>query len=536
MPVFSVVTAAPPTPNGDLHLGHLAGPYSGADVYTRACHLRGEGALYATGSDVHQSYVPAKARTLGQEPLAMAQGFADEIAAIFDSIGFAVDSYVRPQHSTGHQEAVRDFVLALDRQGRLERRTEDCLYCEGCERYLFEAYVRGGCPHCGVVTDGSSCEVCAWPNVCTDLADPRCTGCDGVPVLRSYQRLVFPLGRYTERLAEYHRRTVMSPRLRAFCLELTEAGLPDIPLSHPTGWGLPVPVAGFEDQRVYVWAEMAPGYLNAVAEALGRRGDAADLRQVWDGAEIVQFFGFDNGYFHAALIPALLMAYDEGLRLPDALLTNEFYELDAAKFSTSRRHAIWATDLLAHVPADTVRFVLALDRPEDERTDFTWQRFHALADGELAGRWQPWLASVLDRLAAGAATGLTGLGDGHRAQLAELARLAARGHGAYLAGSFSPRTAARTLCDLVGSTAEFAAAHPEDAATLAVEAAAAQLLAQLAHPVMPEFAERLWRALGHTGPVRWTGLRPLAAEGAAQAGTTFFLPQPADLEAKVMDR
>lgn len=31
-----LVTATPPTTNGDLHLGHLSGPYLGADVYTRA--------------------------------------------------------------------------------------------------------------------------------------------------------------------------------------------------------------------------------------------------------------------------------------------------------------------------------------------------------------------------------------------------------------------------------------------------------------------------------------------------------------------
>lgn len=100
------VTAAPPTPNGDLHLGHLAGPYPGADIYARACRLRGRRSVFATGPDVHQSCVPAKARALGAEPLEMAQGFADEIAGIFASADLAVDPYVRPQHSALHRETV----------------------------------------------------------------------------------------------------------------------------------------------------------------------------------------------------------------------------------------------------------------------------------------------------------------------------------------------------------------------------------------------------------------------------------------------
>ena len=31
----AIITSAPPNPNGDLHLGHLAGPFLGADVLAR---------------------------------------------------------------------------------------------------------------------------------------------------------------------------------------------------------------------------------------------------------------------------------------------------------------------------------------------------------------------------------------------------------------------------------------------------------------------------------------------------------------------
>ncbi|GAA3053109.1 hypothetical protein GCM10020000_38510 [Streptomyces olivoverticillatus] len=54
-PVF--VFSTPPTPNGDLHLGHLSGPYLGADAYVRFQRMNGAQAWHLTGSDDFQSYV-----------------------------------------------------------------------------------------------------------------------------------------------------------------------------------------------------------------------------------------------------------------------------------------------------------------------------------------------------------------------------------------------------------------------------------------------------------------------------------------------
>ena len=46
-----LITATPPTSNGDLHLGHLSGPYLAGDVYKRYCRLRGGTAFFITGGD-----------------------------------------------------------------------------------------------------------------------------------------------------------------------------------------------------------------------------------------------------------------------------------------------------------------------------------------------------------------------------------------------------------------------------------------------------------------------------------------------------
>ena len=247
-----ILTAAPLTPNGDLHLGHLSGPYSGADILARACRLQGTCAVFVTGSDLHQSYVPATAHRHGVDPLAMADSFGDEISRIFAAADVVPDACVRPHRSGLYAGIVREFFTRLHQRGALRARAGPALFCTDCQRYLFEAHVTGTCPHCGAGCDGNSCENCALPNTCTDLIDPVCNACGGQPGHRNIERLIFPLSEYAGKLRAFHAATVMSPQLEALCAQLLAAGLPDVPVSHPSGWGIPMPVPGFDSQRIYV--------------------------------------------------------------------------------------------------------------------------------------------------------------------------------------------------------------------------------------------------------------------------------------------
>src|SRR5439155_10934949 len=106
----------------------------------------------------------------------------------------------------------------------------------------------------------------------------------------------------------------------------------------------------------------------------------------------VQFFGFDNGYFHAVLNPAVFAAYDPAIPMPRAFIVNEFYRLDGLKFSTSRRHAIWAKDALAEVGSDILRYHVLSDRPNGRQTSFTGADL--AGSRRLLDRWNGWLARL----------------------------------------------------------------------------------------------------------------------------------------------
>ena len=77
----TLVFCPPPTPNGQLHVGHVAGPYLKADHYTRALRTIGKSATLVTGTDDHQSYVLAAARRSGVSPRDLSRATGDEIAA-----------------------------------------------------------------------------------------------------------------------------------------------------------------------------------------------------------------------------------------------------------------------------------------------------------------------------------------------------------------------------------------------------------------------------------------------------------------------
>ena len=509
-PARTMVSAAPPTPNGDLHVGHLSGPYLAGDIHARYLRLRGVDAHYIFGTDDNQSYTKTNGVRLGLGPQEAGDRLAGEIQATLETAGIELAEFVRPNASPHHARMTREFFRKLYDDGHLEARETPSPYCETCARYLYEAYIRGRCPHCGSPSGGNLCEDCGRPNDCVDLLDAVCTQCGNPASRRNFTRLFFPLSRWAEELKEFHLQVGMNQSLRSLCEQVIAAGLPDMTVTHVSDWGIPVPVEGFEDQRIFVWCEMAPRYFS-YAEHLG------GWEKYWksDDAEFVHCFGFDNGFYYAVFLPAMWMAYDRNLKLPSAFLMNEFYRLDGLKFSTSRRHAIWGRELLADVPADVMRFYLAWTAPEVEGTNFTLDDFQETCDRELAGAWEPWLAGLWERVARDFGGKVPSTGDWtaeHRRFFTRLEELTAEAAQAYEARTFSLQRAARVLGELVREARRFGRAEEhwrrvptrgeERRTAAALELLAAKTLATLAAPILPDFADRLWRDLGFETPIR----------------------------------
>jgi methionyl-tRNA synthetase len=511
---LTFITATPPTPNGEMHVGHLAGPYIAADVYRRYVLASGGRAVMTTGQDDHQSYVQVRGLRDGRTAEQVADGYADLIEHAWRTVGAQFDVSVRPRRDADHIPFVQDFFRTLHQQGDLVERTLPLPYCVDCQQWLYEAYVTGGCPHCKAPSGGNACEVCGRPNNCGDLIEPRCVTCGRNADLRDCTRLFFPLARHERKLAAYWDRVAAPPHLRVLWEQMLRDGLPDIAVSHPADWGIPVPVDGYEDQRIYVWFEMAPGYLieaRRAAEQYGL-GDETALMGPQAGS-FVQFFGFDNGYFHAVLFPALFMAYDQDVRLPDHFVVNEFYQLEGKKFSTSRRHAIWATELLATTDPDLLRFHVLADRPNGRQTSFSLGALDATRD-HLRTEWDGWLQRLTDAIASdadGVVPDLVPTGPDWDVLHGRLRRILRDLRDAYDVRAFDTRRVTALLDELVRLGADHGYTHvhyaelsnrdPRYLASLVAQLTVAQALAAWAAPIMPGACARLATLIGHDRPL-----------------------------------
>lgn len=514
-----LVMPSPPTPNGDLHIGHLAGPYMRSDILTRYLKMRGCEVYFFTGSDEHQSYVAYRAEQLGLDPVEAADMFDKTIAETLEAAKIDIDVYSVPRRLTYHTDMVIDLFEDLYSRGKLVAKEEACLYCETCQQYLFEVYVHGKCPHCGANCAGCACETCARPNNCTDLEDPACSRCGHKPASRRFTRLYFPLRQSEGQLRRYHETAQMSPHMRSVCEQMLAEGLPDIPVTHFTDWGVAVPLPEFAGQCFYVWFEMVAGELAATQDMSEMVGLTGGWEQFWtsDQVDVVKCFGCDNSYFYGVLFPAVAMTYRREINPPNIFLNNEFYRLDGMKFSTSRKHAIWGSEILKSTPVDNLRFYLSYTAPETEQTNFTMSEYESTVQRELVEGVQAWLQELGDRIDAETDGIAPAAAPPHTVDHVEFFSRLKRLHDeiaeAYEPRTFSNRRAARLLIELVSAARQFGETErdgdrpllnrAEYSTSIALELASAKSLAILSAPIMPGFAASLWRCLGYETPIDW---------------------------------
>ncbi|MHC0429892.1 class I tRNA ligase family protein [Streptomyces sp. O3] len=508
------ITATPPATHGELHIGHLAGPYVAADVLARFLRADGQAVLFTTGTADHAESVELRALRAGRKPEEVAEGFRTAITADWLRSGVEFDRIVHPRRDRGYERWVQRLFSELHADGVIAPRTRLLPYCETCDRWLYGAHVTGGCPHCGEPGHGGMCRACARPNDCGDLLDPGCARCGQPARPRRCRRLYVPLEPYREALAEYWAGTELPPRLAVLCESLIEDGLPDVAVGHPGDWGVPVPVDGFPEHRVDGCFEAAAMHL------FGYGFDRVPLPE-----RTLHFCGFGHAFCHAVLLPVLLLA--QGVKLPQSFNVNETYHADAMGTSGT-----WALDLLTEFGSDTLRRHVLEARPAGRSTAFDRAQLGRTRQ-VLDNSWNDWLARLFAALreqSGGVVPDAAPDGAGWEVQLRRLARTVDDLRDAYGPEAFAPRRAVALLDEIVRTTDDFGHVNtherrrPSSAEShlrpLVAQLAVARALAAWARPVMPEGADRLAAALSAPpgGPV------DLAALAAPPPGTRLAPP------------
>jgi methionyl-tRNA synthetase len=497
MPAISPITAIvapPPTPNGDLHLGHLAGPYLGADVLARYFKLRGHCVVKALSVDLNQSYVVTTAERLNVDPRELAAKSHSEVQATLAAAEIEFDVGM-PNHD--YTAYVQNWFSRLYSSGALELRNLTFPYDVRRGRSLFESYASGRCPVCLCDTRGNICEACGHPNDASQLFDlyPTGGGRDDPVEIRSQPGVVLDLERWRDALVGSLSR--MSPPLRPslarLIREMLSGRLPSFPVTFPSAWGIQAPFPHCEGLVLNVWAEMVPGHYYWLEQAHAAAGNSGPLIGKMSQPRYVQYLGFDNSFFYALAHLALaLSAREAGLEalIPDTLITNEFYHLENYKFSTSQGHLIWGRDFLREVPADEARFYFAWSNPEFQQSNFSRSDFEAV----VAAKYREPLAR-LKTLVSELPPKVVSLQRRDLMAQALLDRLAC----AYDSDHPSLRLAAQTIA--AGLEAAVDLGRPP----VQVDRirSLAEALAIGAAPLIPAAAAMIWKRLGNSGEPAW---------------------------------
>ena len=381
------ITAALPYANGPIHIGHLAGAYVPADIYSRYLKLKGNDVVFICGSDEHGAAIPIRAKKEGVTPQEIIDKYHFMIKDSFLEFGISFDNYSRTS-SKIHHETASDFFKKLNQKNIFVEKESEQLYDETENQFLADRFIEGECPKCGYKEAyGDQCESCGSSLNATDLINPKSKLSGNKPIFKKTKHWFLPLNNFESFLKKWFLienektwKTNVFGQVKSWINE----GLKPRAITRDLDWGIPVPLDGANDKVLYVWFDAPIGYISATKEwALSNN---KNWEPYWKDSktELVHFIGKDNIVFHCIIFPAILKASEEFI-LPKNVPANEFLNLEGKKISTSKNWAIWLHEYLVDFPnmQDTLRYTLTSNAPENKDNDFTWKDFQAKNNNEL---------------------------------------------------------------------------------------------------------------------------------------------------------
>ena len=362
------LTTAIPYANAAPHIG-TAMDYLYGDILLRYQLLRGNDAKLSIGTDEHGTKVEQKAADNNVTP----QEFVDNLQPEFQKMrqaldlnfGVSIEQIAKPLSEQSfteqniisvrtsdpeHVRRVQEIWRKLDATGVIYKSTYEGWYCSGCEAFVTETEAHDN------------------NYVCPDHHKP-------------YEKLsednyYLATSKFTDQICEFVKNAVVPEFRGKELLGLLKDGAKDVSISRPVdklSWGVPVP--GDESQVMYVWIDALSNYLTTLGYP-----DEDWHSDFWPAK--VEIVGKDILRFHAIIWPAMLLAL--GLPLPEKLMVHGFINVDGAKMSKSLGNVVSPLEIIDSYGVDAFRYYFTSHVTTFDDGDFTWEKFEAAYNGELA--------------------------------------------------------------------------------------------------------------------------------------------------------
>jgi len=405
-----LITSALPYVNNVPHLGNIIGCVLSADVYSRYCRLRGYNSVYVCGTDEYGTTTEMKAY---QEGLTNQQ-ICDKYHAIHKeiyqwfNIGFDHFGRTTTQQQT---EIAQDIYKRARANGFVVEKETQQLYDTKLNKFLADRYVEGTCPKCGYEkARGDQCDKCGSIDYTpVELKNPVSVLTKNTPEVRGSKHLYLDLPKLKDRLWSFVEDSQKKGRWTGNASSETDSwinkrGLLPRCITRDLKWGTPVPEKGYEDKVFYVWFDAPIGYISITATYTPEwekwwKNETKDVR-------LVQFMGKDNIPFHTVIFPCTLLAASnpespkDNFVLLDSISVCDYLQYEGGlKFSKSRGTGVFGNNAKeTGIAAPIWRYYLLSVRPENQDSEFDWQKLHDACRGELIGNFGNFINRTLSFL------------------------------------------------------------------------------------------------------------------------------------------
>lgn len=334
-----------------------------ADAMARWRRLRGDEVFFLMGNDEHSQNVAAEAARQGLAPKDYCDRMEEKFRRTWSRLEISYDRFIRTTEPA-HHRSCQEIFRKIREKGDLRKDLYRGLYCFGCEARKTESELQNG----------------------------RCPNHPGTPLSRlDEENYFFSLSRYAGPLRDLLRTPgFVRPASRANeMLSLIDQGLEDLSISRrSTAWGIPLP--DDPDQVMYVWFDALINYVTGA----GFPDERDRFTRLWPAdAHVV---GKDITRFHAVVWPAMLLS--AGLEPPRQIAVHGFVYVrrgdERLKMSKSLGTSVDPAEVADRFGADALRYFLLREVAFGQDGDFTWDKFTARYNDELADD----LGNLLNRI------------------------------------------------------------------------------------------------------------------------------------------
>lgn len=342
-------TTAIDYPNSRPHIG-TAFEKLGADVQARYRRMEGYEVFFLMGNDENTVKVSKRAAELGLDTQVYCDDMARQFQEVWKALDISYDTFVQTS-SERHKQCCRAFIQKVYDNGYIYKGSYEGLYCDGCEAFKTEKELENG-----------NCPIHKRP-----------------VVRRSEPCHFFKLSAFGDRLLKHYEENpdFIQPETRKneIVSLIKNEGLMDVNITRRgEKWGIPVP---FDPEfTIWVWFDALLTYITGI----GYGDDRATFDKFWPAD--THFIGKDITRFHCALWPAMLWAAGE--KAPTKVFGHGFVNIKGEKIGKALGNVIEPMDIITKFNVDAFRYYFLRECPFPSDGDFSWERFAAVYNSELA--------------------------------------------------------------------------------------------------------------------------------------------------------